>query len=80
MKIKILGGGCSNCENLYKTVEQALTQLEVQAEVEKVQDMAKIMEYGVMKMPALVINEKVKASGMLPDIEQIKKYILEESN
>jgi len=65
LKIKILGGGCPNCSILFNNVNSALRELKIEAEVEKVQDFAKISEYGVMSTPALVINEKVVGIGKL---------------
>ena len=63
--IKILGGGCPNCTVLYNNVMSAIRELKIEANVEKVQDFAKISEYGVMSTPALVINEKVVGIGKL---------------
>ncbi|HHU32379.1 MAG TPA: thioredoxin family protein [Clostridia bacterium] len=78
MIIKILGGGCANCRKLYTIAEQAAQELGVQAELVKVQDMRDIVSYGVMRTPALVINEKVKVFGKVPKIDEVKKYISEE--
>lgn len=78
MIIKVLGVGCANCKKLYVTTEQAVQELGVQAELVKVEDLKDIVAYGVMRTPALVINEKVKAVGKVPKIEKIKKYIREE--
>lgn len=65
LKIKILGGGCPNCSILYSNVNSVIRELKIEAEVEKVEDFAKISEYGVMSTPALVINEKVVGIGKL---------------
>ncbi len=78
MKIKILGPGCKNCEKLEAEVKNALTELNISADVEKVEDMNKIMEHDVFMTPGLVINDKVKASGKIPKQGQIKKWIQEE--
>jgi len=78
MKIKILGPGCKNCEKLEEEVNNALAQLNITADVEKVEDMNKIMEHDVFMTPGLVINDKVKASGKIPKQDQIKKWIQEE--
>lgn len=59
MNIKILGMGCCNCKKLQEITEEAIKELGIDATVEKVEDMRKIMEYGVMRTPALVIDEKV---------------------
>ncbi len=78
MKIKILGPGCKNCEKLEQEVKNALAELNMPADVEKVEDMNIIMDYDVLMTPGLVINEKVKVSGKVPKQEQIKKWIQEE--
>ena len=61
--IKILGSGCKNCETLVENTKQALTQLGIEAKVEKVTDFSEISSYGIMSMPGLVIDEKVVAFG-----------------
>ncbi len=78
MKIKILGPGCKNCEKLEQEVKNTLAELNVPADVEKVEDTNKIMEYDVFMTPGLVINDKVKTSGKVPKQDQIKKWIQEE--
>lgn len=78
MKIKVLGKGCAKCEKLEQEVINALAELGVDADVEKVKDMEKIMEYDIMMTPGLVINEKVKVFGRVPKREEIKKWIQEE--
>lgn len=78
MNIKILGMGCSNCKTLFELSESAANELKVTATFEKVEDIKKIMAYGVMRTPALVINEKVKVFGRIPKKDEITKYIQEE--
>ena len=63
MKIKVLGSGCKNCQSLEKNVIEALKEIGKEAKVEKVTDMKEILGFGVMKTPALVIDEKVVVSG-----------------
>lgn len=65
MDIKILGQGCPKCKVLYNNVNSAVRELELDASVEKVEEIESIMKYGVMSTPALVINEKVVAIGQL---------------
>ena len=77
MKIKILGTGCSNCKKLEANANQALEELKLGAQVEKVTDIEKIMSYGVMSLPALVVDEKVKVAGRVPDVAEIKTIISE---
>jgi small redox-active disulfide protein 2 len=75
MKIKILGPGCARCKTLEKLTRDAVAETGVNAEVEKVEDIVKIMGYGVMNTPALVINEKVMLSGRIPSITEIKEIL-----
>lgn len=75
MIIKILGSGCQNCETTYKRVQEALGEANVAAEIVKVTDFKDIMKYGVMKTPAIVINEKVVVSGRVASKEEILKLI-----
>ena len=75
MKIKVLGTGCSNCRTLEKSVINALAEMSFEADVEKVEDITKIMAYGIMRTPALVINEKVVLSGRVPSVKEIKEII-----
>ena len=75
MEIKVLGTGCARCKSLEKVTRKAVEELSLDARVEKVEDMQKIMEYAVMRTPALVINEKVVLSGQVPKIAQIKDLI-----
>lgn len=79
MNIKILGSGCANCKKLQAVTEEAVKEIGTDATLEKVEDIQKIMGYGVMRTPAIVINEKVKAFGRIPSKDEIKKYILDES-
>lgn len=78
MIIKILGMGCANCKKLYELAEEGALDLNIDVTFEKVEDIKKIMSYGIMRTPALVINEKVKVYGRIPNKEEIKKYIVEE--
>ena len=78
MVIKILGSGCPNCKRLEQLTQEVTKEMGVNATFEKVQDIQKIMSYGIMSTPALVIDEKVKIYGKVPNKEVIKKYIEEE--
>jgi len=75
MEIKILGTGCPKCKTLEKMVINALAELDVAADVGKVEDIVKIMGYGIMHTPGLVINGKVVLSGRLPSNEEVKELI-----
>lgn len=75
MKIQILGAGCPKCKKLFENVSLAVKELEISCEIEKVEDIEKIIELGVMMTPALVINGTVKSVGKLVDVETIKTFI-----
>jgi len=75
MIIKILGTGCSNCKKLEANAKKAVEELGLEVTIEKVSDMKEIMKYGVMRTPAIVINEKVKMYGKICTVDEIKKYI-----
>nr|WP_319489272.1 thioredoxin family protein [uncultured Caproiciproducens sp.] len=79
MDIKVLVSCCSDY-GLKETTEEVIKELGITATVEKIKDMQKIMAYGVMKAPAIVINEKVKAMGRVPSKVEIMKYIQDELN
>jgi small redox-active disulfide protein 2 len=72
MKIEILGTGCTKCKALEENTKKAVADTGVFAQVEKVEDIEKIMAYGVMSTPALVINGEVKSTGKLLNSEEIK--------
>ncbi len=76
MEIKVLGSGCPKCKNLEKITNEVISENNIQATVEKVDDIIKIMEYGIMRTPGLVIDGKVVFSGMVPSKEEVKKFIL----
>lgn len=75
MKIEVLGMGCSNCNKLYQNAIEAVKQSGKEIEVVKVEDIQKIMAYGVLSTPALVIDGAVKTAGKLPKAEEIKEWI-----
>ncbi len=75
MKIEILGMGCPKCKALYENVQTALKEAGKEAEVAKVEDLAKITEYAVMATPALAIDGEVKSAGKVLSAEDIQKLI-----
>jgi len=75
MEIKILGPGCVRCKTLEKLVINTLSELNIAANVSKVEDIMKIMEYGIMHTPGLVINEKVLVSGRIPSPAELKEIL-----
>lgn len=75
MTIKILGLGCMNCKKLEANVRKAIEELGIEASIEKVTDFKDIVAYGVMRTPALVVDEQVKISGKVASVEEIKKHL-----
>jgi len=75
MDIKILGMGCSSCNNLHKQVINTLAEMDIVANVTKEENLQEIMKYGAMRMPALVINEKLIFSGKVPTVAELKEII-----
>lgn len=71
MKIEVLGMGCPKCHTLEANVKEALKKLNMEAEVTKVTELSKIMSYGVMVTPALVIDGKVRSTGKLLTPDEI---------
>jgi small redox-active disulfide protein 2 len=74
MKIEILGTGCAKCKALEENVKKAVAEAGIFAQVEKVEDIVKIMDYGVMNTPGLVINGEVKSTGKLLNSEEVKAF------
>jgi small redox-active disulfide protein 2 len=75
MIIKVLGTGCQNCKTLEKNTRQAVAELGNCAEVRKVEDIMKIIDYKVLQTPALVIDEQVVMNGRVPSVPEIKDLI-----
>jgi small redox-active disulfide protein 2 len=78
MEIRILGAGCPRCDEVEKRTLNVLTRLNVAADVQKVKEIQEIAKYGILGTPGLVINGKIKSSGRIPSLEEIKKWIQEE--
>jgi small redox-active disulfide protein 2 len=75
MIIKVLGPGCANCVNLEKATRQAVEDLGIVATIEKVTDYAAIVGYGVMRTPALVVDEALVLSGRVPTASQVREIL-----
>ena len=75
MKIEILGVGCAKCHKLEELVREIAKNEGINADISKVEDFKKIMNYGVMTTPALVIDGKVKAAGKIPSADEIKGWL-----
>jgi len=77
MDIKVLGTGCAKCKAVEKEVREAVAELGIEADIEDVKDMARILSYKVMMTPGLVIDGKVVSSGRVPSKNDVRKMILE---
>jgi small redox-active disulfide protein 2 len=75
MEIKVLGTGCAKCKTLEKLTRDAVAETGITAEIEKVEDIYKIMSFGVMQTPALVIDKKVVLSGRIPSMTELKELL-----
>ena len=71
LHIKVLGGGCANCQNLEKNVRSAIAQLRVDAKIEHVSDPGEYARYGLLATPGLVVNEKLVSGGKVPSPSQV---------
>ena len=75
--IKVLGAGCASCRQQYENAKEAVKNMGLSVEVAYITDMAKVMEYGVMSMPALVVNEKVVSKGRVLKAADVEKLLRE---
>lgn len=75
MIIKILGTGCPKCKALQTSLESAVKQLWIEVTIQKIDDMNDIMQYDIMQMPGLVIDEKVVMTGKVPSVEELVEII-----
>jgi small redox-active disulfide protein 2 len=75
MKIEVLGTGCAKCANLMNVVKQAIAKSSKFVQLEKVEDVVKIMEYQVLSTPALVIDGKVVSSGKVLSLDEVLAFL-----
>jgi small redox-active disulfide protein 2 len=80
VEIKILGSGCEKCKRLAEQTEQMVTQLNIKASIQKVTNINEISHYGVLILPALIIDGKVKTAGRVPPIDELKRILMEPSS
>ena len=77
--IKVYGTGCANCNRLEQLCYDAVAELNINANIEKVSDLMEIMKSGIMSTPGLAINGKVVSAGKIPTKETLKNWIMENS-
>jgi len=75
MKIEILGSGCAKCNKLKELVEKIVNENGINAEITKVEDIIKILDYGVMITPGLVVDGDVKIAGKIPSEDKVKEWL-----
>ena len=75
MHVKVLGPGCRNCTTLEAHVKEAVHQLGIEAEIEKVTDYGAIVAHGIMRTPGLIVNGEIKSSGRVPDVDEVKGFL-----
>jgi small redox-active disulfide protein 2 len=80
MRLLILGTGCAKCTKLYEATEQTAQSLGLQYELEKVTDLKRIMSFGVMTTPALVVDNVVKIAGKVPSLDELKSILKPAAN
>jgi len=73
--VKVLGPRCPKCKQLEENARKALAETRIKAEIIKITDINEIVDYGIMSTPAIVIDNKLKCSGRIPDIEKIKEWL-----
>ena len=73
--IKVLGAGCKSCHEQYENVKAAVKAMGLPVQVEYITDMEKVMSYGVMSMPAIVVNEKVVSMGKVLKAAEVEKLL-----
>lgn len=75
MEIKVLGSGCCRCKKSFDTVKQVIEEDKVNANLEYVTDIAKILDYSIMSMPAIVIDGKVVLNGQVPSASEVRQLL-----
>lgn len=71
MEIKVIGTGCEKCNRLYQNVQQAVNELGITANIEKVEELMDIVRLGVMLTPALIVDGKIVITGRVPDVKSL---------
>ena len=75
INIKVLGTGCPKCNDLEKLTRRVVSDNNIEAEIEKVENILDIMNYGIMQTPALVVEGEVKVSGRLPSEKELLEFL-----
>lgn len=75
MNIKVLGGGCTKCETLLANTKEAVAAAGIETEVEYITDFMEVASYGVMRLPALIVNNKAVSMGKVLKTKDILKFL-----
>ena len=75
MKIEIYGSGCAKCKKTEEIVRQAVKELNIKAEISKIEDLQKIIDKGIMMTPAVAIDGEIKILGRVPTTQDVKKIL-----
>ena len=79
MEIKVVGPGCTNCKNLLQRTQAAVKELNADASIIYVTEMDEIVATGIMRTPGLLVNGKIKVTGRVPSVKEIKQMIVDEA-
>ncbi len=79
MEIKVLGTGCTRCKTLEQLTRQAVESLQLDATIEKVEDIQKIISYGIMRTPGLVVDGRILIAGDIPSLQDLKDMLTKNS-
>jgi len=75
MNIKVLGEGCEKCRQLYENTKEAVKELGIDAEIEKIEDLIEIVKLGVLSAPSLMVDGEILVSGQTTSVKRIKKLL-----
>jgi small redox-active disulfide protein 2 len=75
MKVQVYGTGCSNCQKMEKNAKTAIDELNADVKIEKVDNMEKILEAGLLSTPGFAVEGEIKSMGRIPSVDEIKKWI-----
>ncbi len=75
-KIKVLGPGCKKCQTAYNNAMEAVRQVDVEADVIKIDDIEEMIKYNVLATPVLIIDEEEKVAGRVPQVKEIKELLI----
>ena len=78
LTVKVYGSGCKGCQTLHQNVIDALAEMNISADLQYITDMQKIMEAGIMSMPALSVNDKIVSAGKVLSVTDVKKFLEKE--